>query len=47
MSNIVMPKNSVVDAEIKAVLKIYNEVAAPGWISSADYIPKLKALIGE
>ena len=47
MSNVVMPKNSALEPEIKAVLEIYSSQSAPGWMDSSEYIPLLKAKIGE
>ena len=46
-NNIVMPKNSALDDELKAVLEIYNDVPPPGWLSSEEYTPKLMKMIGE
>ena len=47
MSNIVMPKNSALEPEIKAVLEIYSSQSAPGWMDSSEYTPLLKAKIGD
>ena len=45
MEKIVMPKNSALLDEIKAVLKIYYE--AGDWLSNDIYIIQLKELIGD
>ena len=45
MGKIVMPKNSALLDEIKAVLKIYYE--HNDWLSNDDYKDELKALIGD
>jgi hypothetical protein len=44
MGKIVMPKNSAVLEEMKAVLQIYNE--ANDWVENESYTAQLKTLIG-
>lgn len=45
MGNLIMPKQSAVASEMKAVLKVYFE--HNDWLKNEDFIPRLKAIIGD
>lgn len=45
MGKVVMPKNSALENEILAVLKIYYEEG--DWLKNSDYVERLKKIIGD